>query len=124
MAAFAGDAMASTLTRAPHLPRLSRPGVLDSRPARSRRALGHPFPGLSAHPVIALALPAPAAFGWRRRALREGVIVTLLTSLMTSAVLAAPEAFRQSPAVSWRQFTAPTVTLDQSASGAMLLDCP
>ncbi len=116
--------MATKLSRALHLPRFSRPGALGLRSPRAGRALGRSFPGAAGHPLSDRGRPAPAVRGWGRRALREGVLVTLLTSLMTSAVLAAPQVFRQSPDVSWRQFTAPVALPDQTPAGGVLLDCP
>ncbi|MFM1799067.1 MAG: hypothetical protein RLZZ117_1345 [Cyanobacteriota bacterium] len=116
--------MATKLTRAPHLPRFPRPGVLVLRSPRSRRTGVAAFPGPSLHPAPTPAQPAPGSWSWRRQALREGVLATLLTSLLTSAVWAAPEVFRQSPAVSWRQFASPALILDQPAEGGVLLDCP
>jgi hypothetical protein len=52
------------------------------------------------------------------------VVVTLLTSLLTSAVLASPELFRQSPAVSWSQRTTPGLAVGERPAGGLLLDCP
>jgi hypothetical protein len=62
--------------------------------------------------------------GWRRRALREAVMVTLFTSLLTSAVLAAPEMFRQSPAVSWRQVSSGSLVVGSQPNRSVLVDCP
>ncbi|MBM5817073.1 MAG: hypothetical protein FJ083_11005 [Cyanobacteria bacterium K_Offshore_surface_m2_239] len=115
--------MATKQSRALHIPRLSPPGVVGRRAPRVRRAAAAPVPGPWPHAASALGLPATAFRGWRRRALREGVVVSLLTSLLTSAVLAAPEVFQQSPAVSWGQFTTSTAVLDQSTKGGVLLDC-
>lgn len=61
---------------------------------------------------------------WRRGAWREVFLVTLCTSLLTSAVLAAPGTFRQSPAVSWRQFTTPALAVGSHPLRGVLLDCP
>ena len=116
--------MATKLIRAPHTPRLRPPGVRGWRSPRTRGTGGGSFPGPGAHTVSAPGRPIPGPLSWRRRALREGVMVTLLTSLLTAAVLAAPEVFRQSPAVSWRQFITPAQVLDQPADGGVLLDCP
>ncbi len=120
--------MATKLIRAPHIPRLDRAGALAARATRSGRmasgSLPVPPPGSCAHAVSVTALPPRAFRGWSRRALREGVVVSLLTSLLTSAVLAAPEAFRQSPAVTWRHLITPAVALGQPAEGGTLLDCP
>ncbi|MEB3259077.1 MAG: hypothetical protein VKP63_00440 [Cyanobacteriota bacterium] len=115
--------MATKLSRALHIPRLSHPGVVGLRTLRPRRTAVAPVPGPWPHAASALDLPATAFRGWRRRALREGVVVSLLTSLLTSAVLAAPEVFQRSPAVSWGRFTTSPAVLDQSAKGVVLLDC-
>ncbi len=120
--------MATKLIRAPHIPRLARTGAFKVRVSRAGEAAGRPFPsglpGSWAPAVSAPALPLRVFRGWRRRALREGVVVSLLTSLLTSAVLAAPEAFQQAPAVTWRQLLTPAVVADQPAEGGTLLDCP
>lgn len=116
--------MATKLTRALHLPRLPRAGVLGVRSPRASRTVGAPFPGPVAHASSPLGLAAPAVRGWGRRALWEGLVASLLTSLLTSAVLAAPEAFRQSPVVTWRHVTTSAVALDQGAEGGVLVDCP
>lgn len=62
---------------------------------------------------------------WRLQAVREGVLVSLMATLLTSAVLAAPEAFRQSPATTFRQLSTPSLATQQTGSpGGLLLDCP
>ena len=62
---------------------------------------------------------------WRLQAVREGVLVSLIATLLTSAVLAAPEAFRQSPATTFRQLSTPSLATQQTGSpGGLLLDCP
>lgn len=56
--------------------------------------------------------------------MREGLVATLLTTLLTSAVLAAPEVFRQSPATSWRQVITPTLANGQLPNPGLMGDCP
>jgi hypothetical protein len=118
--------MATKLSRPLHIPRVLRPGVLGMRAPRAPRArMGS---GL-ALPRQCQAAPDQGARPeranrWPVRALREGVVVTLLTSLLTSAVLAAPEVFRQSPAVSWRQVTTPALAEGPVPGRGVLLDCP
>lgn len=51
-------------------------------------------------------------------------MATLLTSLLTSSVLAAPETFRQSPIVSWRQFTTAGLAVGPLPGRSVLVDCP
>jgi hypothetical protein len=62
--------------------------------------------------------------GWRRQALRETLVATLFTSLLTSSVLAAPDAFRQSPVVSWRQLTTAGLAVGPLPGRSVLVDCP
>lgn len=85
-----------------------------------------PLPPLC-RPAGALLAPhdaGPLATSWQRRVLREGVVVSLLTTLFTSAVLAAPELFQQSPLTSLRQLTTPALTQGQHPRPWFLLDCP
>ncbi|MFN9548082.1 MAG: hypothetical protein ACK6AD_13640 [Cyanobacteriota bacterium] len=121
-----GDAMPTKLSRPLHIPRLPRSDALGllswragTRPGTALVLPGHPPQGRSDD-----SSGAELSSGWRRRAVREGLVATLVTSLLTSAVLAAPEMFRQSPAVSWRQFTTPALALGQRPDRGVLLDCP
>lgn len=61
---------------------------------------------------------------WRRQALREGLLATLLTTFLTSAVLASPESFRQSPATTWRQLSLPALANGQQPFLGAWTDCP
>lgn len=117
--------MSTKLSRPLHIPRIPRAGVLGWGAQRFRAGAA----GAHGRPC-SLASPPASAPGtepvgrWQRQALREGVVATLLTSLLTSAVLAAPELFRQSPAASWRQFTTPALTLGALPVQSVLVDCP
>ncbi|MFM9088523.1 MAG: hypothetical protein ACKOPT_10340 [Cyanobium sp.] len=52
------------------------------------------------------------------------MLVTLLTTLLTAAVLAAPDAFSQSPTFTWRQLIAPALATGQWPGPGSLVDCP
>ncbi len=118
--------MTSKVSRPLHLPRRPRALALGLRPRRFRSFAGAPLPppcetelgfgfhgegGQDSHP-------------WLKQALREGLVVTLLTTLLTSAVLAAPQVFRQSPATTWHQWILPTLATGQLPNPGLLLDCP
>lgn len=120
--------MPSKLSRPLHLPGLPRPtlqGTRSHRSGRTTRVPHHPS-SLTPQDLPSQIVAGPGQWvrGWQRRALRESLAATLLTSLLTSSVLAAPELFRQSPAVSWRQFTTPALTVDQQPVAGVLVDCP
>ncbi|MEB3334204.1 MAG: hypothetical protein VKP70_04395 [Cyanobacteriota bacterium] len=76
---------------------------------------------MGATALVEAAAPLPR---WQRRALGEGLLTALVTTLLTSSVLAAPEAFRQSPQLTWRQFTTPALALGELPGRSVLLDCP
>ncbi|MFM7641571.1 MAG: hypothetical protein ACKO45_08475 [Cyanobium sp.] len=114
--------MPSQISRPHHLPR--RPSALQrgQRLLATRAALPP-----QCRPAGALLAPndaVPPATSWHRRALREGVVVSLLTTLFTSAVLAAPELFQQSPLTSLRQLSTPALAQGQLFRPWLLLDCP
>jgi len=115
--------MATKLSRPLHCPRFPRSAVRGGRAQRFRLGAPVALP-LPCHGVPENGVRPEGASGWQRRALREGVVVTLLTSLLTSAVLASPELFRQSPAVSWSQRTTPGLAVGERPAGGLLLDCP
>lgn len=122
-----GATMPSKLSQPLHIPRLPRPAALGLRSLPSRLASGKVEVSLPCHrsPRAYGASAEPELVnGWQRRAVREGLVATLLTSLLTSAVLASPEAFRQSPTVTWRQLTTPALALGQLPDRSVLLDCP
>jgi hypothetical protein len=113
--------MAPKLILAKHLPRRSR------RPA----ALAHPQQPVPAQALFAERIPPPTCTertpqprSWQLQAWREGVLVTLLTTLVTAAVLAAPDAFSQSPTLTWRQLIAPALATGQWPGPGSLVDCP
>ena len=115
-------AMPRQICRPLHLPR--RPSALQ----RGQRLLATrtPLPP-QCRPAGALLAPNDAAApapSWHRRALREGVVVSLLTTLLTSAVLAAPELFQQSPLTSLRQLSTPALAQGQLFRPWFLSDCP
>ena len=51
-------------------------------------------------------------------------MAALLTSLLTSAVLASPDTFRQSPSDTWRQLITPVLATGQGPRPDGLADCP
>jgi hypothetical protein len=117
--------MASKLSRSVHLPRPRRLGI----PPLGCRPRG----GSGAPPLTCRTLEPPPSPGqaplergtdWRRWALRDGMVVALLTGFLTSAVLAAPDAFRQSPVLTWRQLASPALVMDQAPGDGVLVDCP
>lgn len=118
-------AVSTKLTRPLHIPRLPRTGVLGVGAHRFKvgAAGARGWPCSLAFAPSGAPGPEPTR-RWQRLALREGVVVTLLTSLLTSAVLASPELFRQSPAVSWRQLTTPALALGPLPGKSVLVECP
>ncbi|MFM7237765.1 MAG: hypothetical protein ACKOYK_13575 [Cyanobium sp.] len=113
--------MAPKLILSKHLPRRSR------RPA----ALAHPQQPEPSQALSAERIPPPTCpertpqpRSWPSQAWREGVLVTLLTTLLTAAVLAAPDAFSQSPTFTWRQLIAPALATGQWPGPGSLVDCP
>ena len=108
------------------------------RPQRSK-ALASTHHAWASRPLAGGALPPPCqkklgscdrgdggqdSHPWQARALREGLVATLLTTLLTSTVLAAPEVFRQSPATTWRLWITPTLATGQLPNPGLMLDCP
>ena len=61
---------------------------------------------------------------WGRPALREAVLAALVTTLLTSAVQAAPQLFSQSPAASFQQIKSLVLLGPDNAAQPRLLDCP
>jgi hypothetical protein len=118
--------MATKLARSPHRPGCLRP--VRCRPVGGgRRARRTAFCQAATQPLLGLQAREDASgrrIGWGRRALREAVVAAVFTTMLTSAVLAAPEMFRQSPAVSWRAFTTPRLAAGPLPGGDVLLDCP
>lgn len=119
-------AVPSKLSHQLHIPRLPRPARLGLRSLPTRMGFGSAvsLPCHRAQSADGNGVAPALVNGWQRRAVREGLVATLLTSLLTSAVLASPESFRQSPAVTWRQFTTPALALGQLPDRGVLLDCP
>jgi hypothetical protein len=120
--------MPAQLSRPFHIPRLPRKGVagLLHRGQASPTARGG-LVGRCRKALGALALEETTAarkLAWQRRALGEGVLATLVTTLLTSSVLAAPDVFRQSPGVTWRQVTTPALVAGDLPGRNVLLDCP
>jgi hypothetical protein len=122
--------VAAKLTRPFHIPRLPRPdalGVLprhQARPAGSRGLVGLGSRCRLAIGSVGLEKGARPVPGWPGRAVGEGLLAALVTTLLTSSVLAAPEAFRQSPLVTWRQLTTPALAAGELPGHSVLLDCP
>lgn len=118
--------MTSKVSPPLHLPRRSKALALRLHARAGRSLAGEP-----------LAFPCEKELGscvsgdggvdshsWVTRALSEGLVATLLTTLLTSAVLVAPEVFRQSPATTWRQWITPTLVTGQLPHPRLMLDCP
>ena len=118
--------MPSKLSRPLHIPRRPRSAGLGLRSFPSRMGFGMAvsLPCHRAESTSGTGVEPELASRWQRRAVREGLVATLLTSLLTSAVLASPESFRQSPSVTWRQLTTPALALGQLPDRGVLLDCP
>lgn len=119
--------MTSKVFRPLHLPRRSKALALGLHPRRAGRSLacGHLLPPCEKE--LGSFLSADGRLGshpWLTKALREGLVATLLTTLLTSAVLAAPEVFRQSPSTTWRQWNTPALATGQLPHPGLMLDCP
>ncbi|MEB3318885.1 MAG: hypothetical protein VKO39_12195 [Cyanobacteriota bacterium] len=115
--------MATKLSLPPHRPTFPRSGVVGGRSRRFHWCAPAALP-LPCQRTSEQGADPAVSRGWQRRALREGVLVTLLTSLLTSAVLASPELFRQSPAVSWNQRSSLGLAVGDLPARGPLLDCP
>lgn len=104
-----------------HKPRLHQPfgSNLGVRGSRLPRPLFHACPG----PLNPAEQPIAKGY-WRRQALREAVLAAFVTTLLTSAVQAAPQLFTQSPVQSLQALKA--LPLPGIAGNRMPLldDCP
>jgi hypothetical protein len=118
--------MPAKVSLAPHLPRPPRSLGLGLESRRSAVLGGEalPPPCQEAMALTGSEATAPSAPGWARQALRESLLATLVTTLLTSAVWAAPEAFRQSPARTWAQMITPALAAGQGSAPGVLIDCP
>jgi hypothetical protein len=81
-----------------------------------------PFPACDG-PLRNPAEPAPRSY-WQRQALREALLAGLVTTLLTSAVQAAPQLFTQSPALSVQQIKAMLLPGFDDSAQPRLFDCP
>jgi hypothetical protein len=116
-------AMASKLSRSLHLPRRSKTAALGWAPHRLGRWTGPALPP-PCQEMTGAKEAAGKAGRWQRRAVREALLSALYTGLLTSAVLASPEMFRQSPVATWRQLTIPALAAANLPAKGVLLDCP
>lgn len=122
--------MANLLSGPPQLRRQHLPltGLQrrQQRPQRPLSLLGGALPPRCRGPIAPVGAGdgLPLRQPWTQQAVREGLWVGLLTTLLTSSVLAAPEVFRQSPATTLAQLTTPGLVNVQPSSPGMLLDCP
>jgi hypothetical protein len=118
--------MTSKVSRPLHLPRRSKAHALRLHPRAGRSlACGYLLP--LSEKELGSFVSADGRLGrhpWLTKALREGLVATLLTTLLTSAVLAAPEVFRQSPSTTWRQWNTPALATGQLPHPGLMLDCP
>lgn len=118
--------MTSKVSRPLHLPRRSKALALRLHP-RAGRSLSCGYLLPLSEKELGSFVSADGRLGshpWLTKALREGLVATLLTTLLTSAVLAAPEVFRQSPSTTWRQWNTPALATGQLPHPGLMLDCP
>lgn len=122
--------MANQVSSPPHLPRVLLPSPrLKRQPDTVQRAwtlVGGAMPPRCRRTkeLAGSGDGLPPRASWRQQAVQEALLAGLLTTLLTSSVLAAPEVFRQSPATTLDQLTTSGLITGQPSSPGLLLDCP